>query len=167
MQTILFDMDAQYRFKDLMDTFLRIVEKFHAIERTPRNFGIDEKLHMQEIHVLAAIGERPDINVTQVAERLGITKGTVSPIVSRLSKKQFVTKYKGGRNKKEVLLRLTVKGEIAYHAHEMLHRQIQAAMYAGLREKYGENTPEYLDFAETFLRIAEELVDQQGNTDKD
>ena len=160
-------MDAQYRFKEIMDNFLRLVEKFHAIERTPRYFGIDEKLHMQEIHVLATIGETPDINVTQVAERLGITKGTVSPIVSRLAQKQLVTKYKGGHNNKEVLLRLTVKGEVAYHAHEMLHRKIQADMYAGLREKYGEHALDHLDFAETFLQIAEQLVDQYAEVIKE
>lgn len=154
------DMDVQYRFKEIMDTFLRLVDKFHASEKIPRHFGIDEKLHMQEIHTVAAIGETPDMNVTQLSEKLGITKGTVSPIVSKLAQKQLVTKYKGGTNNKEVLLRLTVKGEVAYHAHEMLHSKIHADMYAGLREHYGDITPAHLDFAEVFLHVAEHLIDR-------
>jgi DNA-binding MarR family transcriptional regulator len=161
-QTILWSMTGHDQFKHIMDTFLRVVEKFRTIERTPRHFGLAEKLYMQEVHTLAAIGETPDINVTRVAERLGVTKSTVSPIISRLARKQLVTKQKAADNQKEVLLRLTVKGEVAYHAHEMLHRQLQAAMYAALHAKYGDQVTEYLEFAENFLRIAEELVDQQA-----
>lgn len=156
----MFDMDRQSQFKEIMDTFLRLANKFYASEKIPRHFGIDEKLHMQEIHTIAAIGETPDMNVTQLSEKLGITKGTVSPIVSKLARKKLVTKYKGGTNNKEVLLRLTVKGEVAYHAHEMLHSKIHADMYAGLCEYYGDITPAHLDFAEVFLHVAEHLIDR-------
>jgi molybdopterin converting factor small subunit len=42
----------------------------------------------------------------------------------------------------------------------MLHRRIQSDLFAGLRERYGEMSPEHLEFAATFLQVAEDLIDQ-------
>jgi len=153
-------MDEQKRYKEFVHTFIRVVHKFHALEKLPRDFAVDQKLYPQEIHTIATIGESPDINVTKLAEKMEVTKGTISPIVTKLATKKLVTKFKGGDNNKEILLRLTMKGEVAYHAHEMFHSKLHSDLHSELLEEYGEITPKHLDFIKKFLRAGERLLDR-------
>ena len=116
-------MNEPGKYQELMWLILQVINKFSAMEKEPRYFGTEEKLYSREIHTIQAIGNYPVINVTDLASKLGITKGTISPIVTKLAEKKLVLKFKGGDNNKEILLRLTPKGEVAYYAHEMFERQ--------------------------------------------
>jgi DNA-binding MarR family transcriptional regulator len=147
-------MQVQNEYYDIMKMLMRVVNKFHALDRTPRDFGTGERLYMTEIHTIDAVGKTPDMNVTEIAETLGVTKGTLSPLVSRLAKRKYVTKFKGGANRRDVLLRLTPKGQIAYHGHEMFHLK----MHAKLFEQF-EDQPEFIRLLKQFLRVGDDMLD--------
>jgi DNA-binding MarR family transcriptional regulator len=49
---------------------------------------------------------------------MGITKGRVSVIISNLEKKRFVMKLSNSNNNKELPLKLSDIGEIAFENHE-------------------------------------------------
>jgi DNA-binding MarR family transcriptional regulator len=154
-------MQTQNGYYDIMKMLMRVINKFHAYDRTPRDFGTGERLYMNEIHTIDAVGKSPDMNVTEIAEKLGITKGTLSPIVTRLAKKKYVTKFKGGANRRDVLLRLTPKGQIAYHGHEMLHLKMHTMLF----EQF-EDDPEFIKQLKQFLRVGEGMLDRylEGET---
>ncbi|MBN2298876.1 MAG: MarR family transcriptional regulator [Deltaproteobacteria bacterium] len=117
----------------LIEQFLRINNKFNLFEKTPMNFGIEELLYPSEIHTIDAIGRKRDINVTALAKILGITKGAVSQMISRLGKKGLVIRQKQGGNEKEVVVRLTPKGWKAYDGHERFHQDMLAGLMDYLR----------------------------------
>jgi DNA-binding MarR family transcriptional regulator len=149
-------MNEQDRYNELIKLTFRVMNKFQAVEKIAQRFGTEEELYPREIHTIQAIGNHPDINITDLASRLGITKGTISPIVTRLAKKKFVSKLKGIENNKEVLLRLTPKGEVAYHAHEMFEHQVHSRLYDILEKSSSDN----LDFLGEFLRVSESIMDE-------
>ena len=149
-------MNEPGKYQELMWLVLQVINKFSAMEKEPRYFGTEEKLYSREIHTIQAIGNYPDINVTDLASKLGVTKGTVSPIVTKLAKKKLVLKFKGGNNNKEVLLRLTPKGEVAYHAHEMFERQFLSRLF----EVFEKATPENIAFLKEFLQVSNKILDE-------
>lgn len=53
-------------------------------------------------------------NASEIAKRLGLTKGAISQTLSRLEKKGMITKIKDPYNKNELNLLLTDLGKKAY-----------------------------------------------------
>ena len=86
-------MNEMGKYQELMWLVLQVINKFSAMEKEPRYFGTEEKLYSREIHTVHAIGNSPNINVTDFADKLGVTKGTISPIVTKLAKKKLVLKF--------------------------------------------------------------------------
>lgn len=152
-------MNEQQTYQEMIELIFRVINKFQAIEQIPQYFGTAETLYPREIHTIQAIGNYPKINVTDLAAKLGITKGTISPIVTKLAKKKLVVKFKDSENHKEVLLRLTPKGEVAYHAHEMFEQQIRSRFF----DMFEKATPENLGFLKEFLQVSENMLDEHLN----
>jgi len=109
---------------EIMGQFLRVVNKFNRFEKIPMDFGIDEKLFPSEIHTIEAIGRHPQVNVTQLAQKLGITKGALSQTLKKLVEKQLAKKVKSIANDKELFLELTQKGRKAYSGHAQFHEDM-------------------------------------------
>jgi DNA-binding MarR family transcriptional regulator len=109
---------------EIMEQFVRLVNKFNRFEKAPMDFGVDERIFPSEIHTIEAIGKSHWINVTQLSETLGVTKGAVSQMIGKLVVKKFVKKIKSSPNGKETFLELTDKGKKALKGHDKFHREI-------------------------------------------
>lgn len=143
-------MTKQETFKNIGETFNRIINKFSSIEKKPRDFGIGDLLYPSEIHNIEIIGRNPGINVTNLAKKLGVTKGAVSQIVNKLERKKLVAKSRDSNNEKEVMLKLQKKGEIAFDGHEAFH----AKFYSEIMDEVDDISPEQIQF---FQRILDKI----------
>ena len=95
-----------------------IMESMH----TPSlSFGTGVLMHTKEIHTIQAIGRHSGINVTRLAEQMGVTKGAVSQTISKLVRKDLVRKTRSPGNDKEVVLELTDLGWVGFRNHERFH----------------------------------------------
>ena len=59
---------------------------------------------------LVIVGENNDIDVTRLAQAMGVTKGAVSKRLSWFVERKFVTTYQSQLDAKRVLIALTKKG---------------------------------------------------------
>ena len=109
---------ARRKLEELLTLLDRVVAKLSAMQQTPREYGTRIPLYGSEIHTIQAIGKSVGINVTQLAEKMGVTKGAVSQMVSRLVEKGMVQKTHPQDNAKEVALGLTELGWIGFRNHE-------------------------------------------------
>ncbi|QWU43679.1 MULTISPECIES: MarR family transcriptional regulator [Bacillus] len=82
-------------------------------------------LSLSELHVIECIGKTGVMNVTAITAEMGMTKGAISKICTKLFQKQFVEKMKMLDNQKEIFFRLTERGAEIYKAHEKLHKQAE------------------------------------------
>lgn len=115
----------------MIDTFLKILNTYSAIEKKPKDLGTGHLLFVREIHAIATIGKNPGINVTQLAETTGVTRGASSQIVKKLLTKHFITGHKS-RNNKEINLSLSEIGEKIFQGHEAFEKEMfsfAVAMY--------------------------------------
>jgi len=117
---------------ELIDLFVVVLNKFAALERSPRDFGTGDKLFPSEIHVVEAIGKHPGINMTDLASELGVSKPAVTQMIAKIMKKDLVERYNGEGNRKRVLLRLTKSGWLAFRGHEELHKRMDVDLMSHL-----------------------------------
>lgn len=108
--------------------------------------GIND-ISLSELHVIACIGQQGLMNVTAITESMGMTKGAISKICTKLFNKNFVEKMKMLNNQKEIFFRLTDKGREIYYAHETLHNEAEEE-WLSLLDKY---TKEELEVIHQFI----------------
>lgn len=139
-----------------MSQFLRIVNKYGQMHNKAMSFGIDVKLLPGEIHTLEAIGRNEGINITGLAQVLGITKGGVSQMVSRLSQKKLLAKTRDPGSDREVRLVLTELGRKAYQGHIDFH----AAMYDDFAKDLSHAGAGEINLFREILGKAEKHIDR-------
>jgi DNA-binding MarR family transcriptional regulator len=120
----------------MIESFLRILHIYAAIQKKPKDFGTGDLLFVSEIHTIAAIGRNPEINITHLAELTGVTKGAISQIVKRLLNKRYIARY-NSKNSKEVNLRLSDKGYVIFLEHEAFEKE----MFVFAEQMYDHATP--------------------------
>lgn len=141
---------------DLSERWIRILNKMEAHEKVPRDFGSGDLLHCSEIHTIMAIGNNPGINVTNLSLLLGISKSAISQMITRLSKKELVERFQDDENEKEIRIRLSPRGKIAFLGHEQHHAKIYSIMHKNL----GDLTSEQFAVIIRFLTAIEDTIDQ-------
>lgn len=111
---------SQYVF----ETMLRIINKTSELMIKPQKYGTDDVLYASEIHMIDVIGRYPGIYVTEIANKLGITKGAVPKMIRKLLQKEMIYRYQATDNKKMVLFELTEKGRMAFQIHAEFHQKM-------------------------------------------
>ncbi|WP_157950152.1 MarR family winged helix-turn-helix transcriptional regulator [Vallitalea okinawensis] len=110
---------------DIINKLSKITTRMSMLNQQPRDYGTGITLYASEIHTIKAIEEKEGLNITELANVMGVTKGAISKIINKLVRKGLVEKYKDANNKKEVLLKLTDEGEDAYIAHAQFHHRVE------------------------------------------
>jgi DNA-binding MarR family transcriptional regulator len=110
--------------KDLINELL--VEVFNHIlsieEKELRDRGVT--LSMTEIHVLEAIKLSDLPTMTNVANRLRVTVGTLTTSIHTLVKKGYVLRTRGVEDKRVVNLKLTDLAKEALVIHDIFHDEM-------------------------------------------
>ena len=120
-QSILDDHDdpdiQRLRKNHICFALLSLVNQFYKLERQCRNFGTDVEIHLAEIQMIMTIHNAQGIHVNGLAEKLGITKGSVSEMLRKLERKGLVRKEKDPLKMTRLNIYLTDKGLLAHQNH--------------------------------------------------
>ncbi len=117
--------------KESVDFLLRIAKiqnRINSNGKKPRKFGTNHLLYQSEIHFIDAVEPGNGLIASAIAKKLGITNGAVTQIADKLVKKNLIEKYKAPGNKKEVFIKLTTEGEVAYANHKLFHKKLTDKM---------------------------------------
>jgi len=143
------------KIHDFKETFLRIINKFKVLEKIPIDHGTGDLLYASEINTLEIIGDSPGINLTQLAQKKGVTKSAVSQIVTKLVIKQLVIRNQSPDHEKVFFLELTDTGKIAFKNHEKFHEKYDSSMI----EKLLGMRNEQLDLVVGTFKMLEDTID--------
>lgn len=138
--------------KKISQSFGRLVLQIKRLERQPRSFGDAGSLTPSETHTIDAIGYENGILMSELAARLGVTKGAVTQIVGRLEAKQLVKRSSHPIDSRSVVVSLTEKGERAYLAHEELHKEFYGKLFEGFNKEDIKVFEKCLDKLNDFLQ---------------
>lgn len=113
---------------DILDAMSRILNKAAAIEKEPVDIGHSILLYASEVHLIDMAGRYPEEGISQIASRLGITKGAVSQTAKKLEEKGYIERVNPEGDKKTVFIRLTEYGKDAFLWHVAYHEMVNRDM---------------------------------------
>ena len=151
---MIYNNEREGKLGEIIKLFMQAFQKYCLMEKQPMDFGNGIKLYHAEIHTIADIGENPEINITDLAKIQSVTKGAVSQQVNKLVRKQYVAKFKGD-NEKELKLRLTDKGMIAFQIHEAYH----SSAFEEYNEIYKDTTEKEQNLLKKVLKAVIKNID--------
>lgn len=102
---------------DLFKNVLTIEEKSMKLR------GVKD-LSMSEIHVIEAIGSGDGKMMSEVAEKLDVTMGTLTTSISKLEKKGYAIRERDLLDKRVVIAKLTRKGQLIEKIHNNFHEEM-------------------------------------------
>jgi len=141
------------KLQELIDLFLKILHLYSVITRKPKDYGTGDLLYFTETHTITMVGKNNEINMTQLAEMMGVTKGAISQTIRKLVNKNLIIKS-NAINKKEINLKLSEKGLIVYKGQESFQKELFT--FAG--SLYESATPEERELVRRlFLAISDNM----------
>ena len=132
------------KIESLLDEFYKT---YYKIEEINLNQVI-KCLTTTELHVIEAIGEK-SITMNELAEKLGITMGTASVAVNKLTDKYFIERSRSDDDRRKVYVQLSKKGLIAFKYHGNFHSNILEKITTKIPQKD----------LDTFIKVFEAIVD--------
>jgi DNA-binding MarR family transcriptional regulator len=138
----------------LIAKFSKVSKLWQQLDSKPRKFGTDNDLSGSEIHLIEVVGQNEGLSVTDLAGRLGITKGAVSQTLKKLEAKELVVKEVDPANTSRITVSLSTKGKVAYYSHLQWHE----AMDGGFRDYFVNLPADKIRFMEEFLSMLEQFL---------
>ena len=138
----------------LIPKFSKVSKLWHQLDSKPRKLGTDTDLSAPEIHLIEVVGQKEGLSVTDLAKRLGITKGAVSQTLKKLDGKGLVVKEADPTNTSRITVSLSTKGKVAYYSHLQWHETVDG----GFRNYFVHLPEDKIRFLEEFLSILEQFL---------
>ena len=142
--------------QSLIDQFLKILNLYSVISRKPKDYGTGDLLYFTEVLTISTVGKNKAVNMTQLAEIMGVTKGAISQTIRKLVSKNFIVKS-NIRNMKEINLKLSEKGYIVCAGLKTLNQEIFA--FAG--SLYEKAKPEDVELVKNLFEAICENMQQK------
>jgi DNA-binding MarR family transcriptional regulator len=109
--------------QQLIDLFLKILHLYSVIGRKPKDYGTGDLLYFTEVHTITVVGKNDGVNMTRLAEIMGVTKGAISQTIRKLVHKNLIVKT-NNTNRKEINLKLSGKGRKVLKAQASFQKEI-------------------------------------------
>lgn len=132
-----------------------LVRIFNDILRLEEKAVITEEykdISNNDLHNIEAIGLGKGSTMSAIAEKRHVTAGTLTTAMNSLVKKGYVTRERSEEDRRVVYIRLTEKGEKAYHHHADFHARMVRAAVDSLQT---EEVPSLLQTLEKILEFLE------------
>ncbi|MFT5872895.1 MAG: DNA-binding MarR family transcriptional regulator [Clostridium sp.] len=132
----------------LVETFSDILQ----IEQRALREGVLKDISITEIHTIDAIGMYEYRTMSEVAQDLKITLGTLTAAINKLLKKGYVDRKRGEEDRRSVMITLTRKGKLAYRIHDKFHSHMVHATIDGLNAEEEEVLIKSLEKLNNFFK---------------
>lgn len=118
---------------DVINQYIvKVFNEILDIEETALRISQFSDLSIKEMHTIEAVGLHEELTSTQVANRLGVTVGTLTVAVNNLVKKGYVIRIKRDNDRRIVRLGLTNKGKLLFRLHAKFHKEMVVETLKGM-----------------------------------
>lgn len=107
---------SEQHFSTEMEAFAELM-RLHGLTSIPNN--------MTSVHVIDCIGNHEPINNTSIAEKMNLSKASITKISVKLLREGYIKRSQMNDNKKEVYFSLSPKGRELYEVHARMHEIIE------------------------------------------
>lgn len=147
------------KFTKELDEAIDLLVTYSSLAlKKPNDYGCGVMMHMGDIHMIEAIGNHPDYNLTQLAEFSGLTKGTVSKRLAKIEKDGLIKRYQDKNNSKEYYFYLTELGKQAYEGHYKFHEERSARTHEKYQQYNEKEKKLLLDFVRLYTEYLRDYI---------
>ena len=125
-----------------------IVEFFEKLSSWEESVVRDSGLTTAQAHAIEIVGHSGPIKMKDLAEKIGVTTGTLTVAVDRLEKKELMKRKPHETDRRSYLIELTPQGEEVFKEHHNFHIKMTEEIVSGLTRKEQED----------FARIIEKVL---------
>jgi len=116
----------------LTNELIRFISSFTSWETTVIR---SSDLTMSEVHALEILGQYGEMNMKNLAQKLGVTTGTTTVTVDRLERKEYAKRHTTREDRRVYLISLTEKGLEAFKEHHRFHLELSEQILSALSEE--------------------------------
>ncbi len=132
-------MQEHTQVEEFTRLLIEFYERFSSWEQSVvRDSGIT----LQQMHTLETLGACGELRMKELAEKMGITTGSLTVLVDRLVRAEMVERRPTEGDRRSIQVALTPRGESLFDQHHVLHTQLSQELAAALEP--GE-IPVFLD----------------------
>lgn len=113
----------------------QITEFYDKIASWEQSVIRDSELSTTQMHTIEVIGYRRDLRMKELAERLGITTGTLTVAVDRLETMEMVIRRPHETDRRSYCIVLTDKGLQAFEEHHRFHKDFTKEITGDLNDE--------------------------------
>ncbi len=133
------------------DMVNKLIDEILFIEEETLKLSPFDSVTTSELHVINAIGLFGKRTMSDIANELHLTVGTLTTSVNNLVKKGLATRFKDERDRRLVYIGLTGQGRVLFRLHDKFHNNI-------IKETAGHlSTEEQIAFVNTLGKIHSQL----------
>ena len=119
------------------EVFLETLRKINRLEaKMLRNSEFSE-LSIHDFLIIHSIGLYEFRTMSEIANKLDITPGALTPAVERLVKKGYLIRNHGEADRRLILIRLSATGELAFQEHARIRQEITQLLLESLSIEEG------------------------------
>ncbi|MFZ5776269.1 MAG: MarR family winged helix-turn-helix transcriptional regulator [Thermodesulfobacteriota bacterium] len=117
---------------DLSHQLIEFYERFSAWEQeVVRGTGLSPA----QMHAIEIIGQAGPLRMKELAAKAGVTTGTITVMVDRLSRQGMVRRSPNANDRRSFLIELTEKGQKLYTEHHRFHLRLTEEIASGLKKQ--------------------------------
>jgi len=119
---------VEEKMKEINNMLVEIYDDINHIEEYSIKQGAFNDISITEIHTIEAVGMYGSKTMSEVAQALNITMGTLTTAVDKLIKKGYMERSRSDTDRRIVNVSLTKRGKLAYRIHEKFHMDMVRAI---------------------------------------
>ncbi|WP_028583348.1 MarR family winged helix-turn-helix transcriptional regulator [Desulfogranum mediterraneum] len=100
----------------------QLIEFYDKISSWEHSVVKESGLSPAQMHTIEVIGHQQNLRMKELAERLGVTTGTLTVGVDKLEKLQLVARKPHETDRRSYLVVLTDQGKAMFEEHHRFHR---------------------------------------------
>ncbi|GGI71604.1 MarR family winged helix-turn-helix transcriptional regulator [Shewanella gelidii] len=101
-----------------------IIEFYDKLSSWEQSVVKETGYTLAQVHTIEVLGSFGPMRMKELAERLGITTGTLTVQIEKLVKSELVERHPHDDDRRSILVGLTVAGEALHKQHNEMHLQL-------------------------------------------
>ncbi len=114
--------------------FMQLFEKYNRIKNKKHLYKDIKELTLIEINTILVIGNGELKSMSEIANTLGVSSGTPTVTIDRLILKGYVERIRDEGDRRQVFVRLSVKGVEAYELINEMKNKITETVFGVIDE---------------------------------
>lgn len=121
-----------------------LVEFYEKLSSWEHSVVRDQGMTLPQMHTLEILGVNPPLRMKELAQKMGVTTGTLTVQVDRLERSGMVRRRPHHDDRRSILVELTDAGQEMFQGHHSLHEQLTRDITAQLSDQERDTLTELL-----------------------